>query len=182
MPSIATPMLQHDDIARRIPHQGSMCLLDRVTSWDTRQIHCEASSHLAQSNPLRAHGRLGAACGIEYAAQAMAVHGALIAEAQASADDVTNGPQIGYLVSVRSVMLHVDRLDKLSAALLIQAERMSGDDSTLLYSFTVHCGFALLVSGRAVVVLNAASLTLPGRTTSPGFAANPSHKAQDPHE
>ena len=182
MPSIATPTLQHDGIARRIPHQGSMCLLDRVASWDTRQIHCEASSHLAQSNPLRAYGRLGAACGIEYAAQAMAVHGALIAQAQASAGEATNGPQIGYLVSVRSVVLHVERLDKLSGALIIQAERMSGDDSTLLYSFTLHCGIALLVSGRAVVVVNAASLTLPNRTSSPGFAANPSHKSQNPHE
>ena len=181
MPSIATPMLQHADIARRIPHQGSMCLLDRVTSWDTRQIRCEANSHLAQDNPLRAYGRLGAACGIEYAAQAMAVHGALIAEAQTSAGEATNGPQTGYLVSVRSVELYVDRLDQLRSALTIQAERMSGDANTLLYSFTIHCGIALLVAGRAVVVLNAASLMLPGRTTPPGLGANPAQKSQAPH-
>lgn len=168
-PCIAAPMLQHNEIARRIPHQGSMCLLDSVIAWDARQISCQASSHLAPSNPLRAHGRLGAACGIEYAAQAMAVHGALIAQAQASAGEASNGPQIGYLASVRSVMLHVERLDHPNTTLLIQAERMSGDDSTILYSFTVHGGPALLLSGRAVVVLNAANLTLPGRASPPSL-------------
>ncbi|MEO7158920.1 MAG: hotdog family protein [Polaromonas sp.] len=166
-PSAAAPLLRHSEIAQRIPHQGSMCLLDSVTAWDTQQIRCEASSHRAPGNPLRAHGRLGAACGIEYAAQAMAVHGALIAEASAGAGDAQNGPQVGYLASVRSVVLHADRLDDLGTNLLIRAERMSGDDSTILYSFTVHGGPALLLSGRAVVVLNAAKLALPGRANLP---------------
>lgn len=173
MPSVLPCMLQHDDIARRIPHQASMCLLDRVTSWDTGQISCEASSHLSHGNPLRSHGRLGAACGIEYAAQAMAVHGALIAEVRASAGEVQHGPQVGYLASVRSVMLHVERLDDLSVALLIRAERMSGDDSTILYSFTIHGGPLLLLSGRAVVVLNAANLALPGRSNPPALPVHP---------
>ena len=66
-------------IASHIPHQGSMCLLDYVEAWDRERIRCRASSHRAADNPLRAYGRLGAACGIEYAAQAMAVHGALLA-------------------------------------------------------------------------------------------------------
>lgn len=163
----APSTLQHDDIARRIPHQGSMCLLDRVTAWDTSQISCEASSHRASSNPLRAHGRLGASCGIEYAAQAMAVHGALIAEVQANAGEASHAPQIGYLASVRGVTLHAERLDDLSGVLTIHAERMSGDASTILYGFTVHAGLVLLLSGRAVVVLDAAALALPGRTGIP---------------
>lgn len=170
-PSAAPGMLRHDDIARRIPHQASMCLLDRVTSWDSGQISCEASSHLSPGNPLRSHGRLGAACGIEYAAQAMAVHGALMAEASAGA--AQPGPRIGYLASVRSVMLQVERLDDLGTALLIRAERMSGDDSTVLYRFTVHGGPVLLLSGRAVVVLNAANLALPGRANPPALPLPP---------
>ena len=159
--------LQRDDIARRIPHQGSMCLLDRVTDWDTNQISCEASSHRSDDNPLRAHGRLGAPCGIEYAAQAMAVHGALIAETQANADKASPGPQIGYLASVRNVTLLVERLDDISGSLTIHAERMSGDASTILYNFTVHAGPALLLSGRAAVMLNVAGLALPGRRDTP---------------
>ena len=56
-----------------------MCLLDCVETWDEERIHCRASSHRAMDNPLRVCERLGTACGIEYAAQAMAVHGALLA-------------------------------------------------------------------------------------------------------
>jgi len=155
----APATLQHADIARRIPHQGSMCLLECVSAWDTQQIRCEASSHRDSNNPLRAHGRLGAACGIEYAAQAMAVHGALLAESGAGA--ASQGPTLGYLASVRGVTLHVDRLDDLSDALSIHAERLSGDNTTILYSFTVHAGRRLLLSGRAAVILDAQGLALP---------------------
>jgi len=156
--------LQHADIALRIPHQGSMCLLERVSAWDTRQIRCEASSHRNSDNPLRAHGRLGAACGIEYAAQAMAVHGALLAEADSAA--ASPRPTMGYLVSVRGVTLHVDRLDDLSDALSIHAERLSGDSSTILYSFTLHAGTKRLLGGRAAVILDAHGLALPQPSTT----------------
>jgi predicted hotdog family 3-hydroxylacyl-ACP dehydratase len=171
--------LQHDAIARRIPHQGSMCLLERVTAWNANQISCEASSHRAGDNPLRAHGRLGASCGIEYAAQAMAVHGALIAEALPRADGASPAPQVGYLASVRSVTLHVERLDDISGPLTIHAERMSGDASTILYSFSLKAGPALLLSGRAIVVLNAAGLALPlvDRVSKPEDLADPANTA-----
>ena len=159
----APATLQHDGIASRIPHQGSMCLLGSVTAWDINRISCEAGSHRAESNPLRAHGRLGAACGIEYAAQAMAVHGALVAEAQAG--DAAPAPKVGYLASLRGVTLYVERLDDLNGVLTIDAERLSGDDNTILYSFSLHCGPALLLSGRAIVVLDAAGLS-PGATMS----------------
>ena len=66
MPLDRTWLLAH------LPHQGPMCLLDQIAAWDTGSIRCTATSHRDQDNPLRAQGRLGAACGIEYAAQAMA--------------------------------------------------------------------------------------------------------------
>ena len=138
-----------------------MCLLERVTSWDMERITCEATSHLDANNPLRAHGRLGAACGIEYAAQAMAVHGALVSQAQAAspvqAAAAAGTPKAGYLVSVRGVTLHVPRLDDLGMALTIRAERSSGNAGSILYGFTLHAGAALSASGRAVVMLDAAT-------------------------
>lgn len=139
-------MLDRAAIAARIPHQGSMCLLDAVLAWDSGQIHCRASSHRQPDNPLRAAARLGAACGIEYAAQAMAVHGALLAPAGAP-------PRPGYLASVRSVQLAVDRLDDLAQDLDIVAERLSGDEHNILYHFRVEHAGNLLLSGRAAVML-----------------------------
>jgi predicted hotdog family 3-hydroxylacyl-ACP dehydratase len=137
-------------IAARIPHQGSMCLLDAVTQWSAQTIHCSSTSHLDTDNPLRSEGRLGIACGIEYAAQAMAVHGALLASGPP--------PKRGYLVSVRNVTLAADRLDASPAPLQIEAERLSGDSSTVLYQFHVRSADRLLLSGRAAVVLDSENL------------------------
>ncbi|MDP2818287.1 MAG: 3-hydroxylacyl-ACP dehydratase [Polaromonas sp.] len=153
--------LNHDEIARRIPHQGAMGLLETVTDWDGDRIKCQASSHQAADNPLRAQGRLGAACGVEYAAQAMAVHGTLMAESTADGFDADAVPRAGYLASIRSVILHVDRLDTFAAPLQVSAERITGDDNTVLYSFAVTAGDTALLSGRAVVVLDASALSLP---------------------
>ena len=134
-----------------LPHQGTMCLLDGVTEWNAQRIRCSATSHRDPDNPLRAHDRLGAACGIEYAAQAMAAHGALLAGAD-------RAPRAGYLASVRSVALQVARLDDIVSDLDIEAERLSGDDNTILYGFRVSADGHALIDGRATVVLDAAKL------------------------
>ncbi|MGI4846905.1 MAG: 3-hydroxylacyl-ACP dehydratase [Janthinobacterium lividum] len=125
-----------------------MCLLDRIEAWDGQQLRCMAGSHRNAGNPLRAFGRLGAACGIEYAAQAMALHGALLAPQQSR-------PRAGFLASVRGVQLHVQRLDDIEAELLVVVERFSGDDNHVLYDFSISANDLLLLDGRAAVILDA---------------------------
>lgn len=144
-------------IARHIPHQGTMCLLDRVASFNAERLVCTATSHTHADNPLRAHGRLGAATGIEYAAQAMAVHGALLAQ------NAGGRPKAGFLASVRSVELHVERLDDVAGALRIEAVRIHSEGNSILYEFTVHADGTgqLLLEGRAAVILNAEAIA-PG--------------------
>jgi predicted hotdog family 3-hydroxylacyl-ACP dehydratase len=148
-------------IEQHIPHKGRMCLLDEVLAWDAARIRCRSSTHRAADNPLRAHGRLGAACGIEYAAQAMAVHGALIAASAPLASTVSSqvrrsiGAAVGYLASVRNVALHVSRLDDLEEELVAAAERVTGDARTVLYEFSVSSAGQLLLSGRASIVVAA---------------------------
>lgn len=145
-------MLDRPWIASRIPHQGSMCLLEEVTSWDVETVVCRATSHRTPDNPLRAHGRLGGACGIEYAAQAMAVHGALLAQPDRPA------PKAGFLVSVRGVKLHAERLDDISEDLTVTASRLMGDENNIVYQFSVAVADRLLLEGRATVVTNAEML------------------------
>ncbi|NML25828.1 3-hydroxylacyl-ACP dehydratase [Zoogloea dura] len=144
-------MLDRSAIAARIPHQGDMCLLDRVVAWNESSIQCTASSHRRSDNPLREGGRLGVAAGIEYAAQAMAVHGGLL---------TANGqpPRQGYLASVRGVRFHTLRLDNQGADLQIEAERVSGDARQVLYRFTVSAAGQALLDGRAAVILDAEGL------------------------
>jgi predicted hotdog family 3-hydroxylacyl-ACP dehydratase len=144
-------MLGRAWIAAHIPHQGNMCLLDAVGEWSENAISCRALSHTDPANPLIAEGRLGAASGIEYAAQAMAIHGALLA-------NVDDQPRQGYLTSVRSVSLHVARLDDLPGELLVQAERLSGDSNNILYQFSLSHAGRCLLEGRAAVVLDAATV------------------------
>lgn len=149
-------------IEQHIPHKGRMCLLDEVLSWDATRIRCRSTTHRAADNPLRAHGRLGAACGIEYAAQAMAVHGALVAASAPLASTVatsvrgTMGAALGFLASVRNVVLYVPQLDDLEADLIASAQRITGDGRTVLYEFTV-CTSAPLLSGRASIVFATAA-------------------------
>lgn len=130
-----------------------MCLLDCVEEWDQQRIRCRASSHRDACNPLRANNRLGAACGIEYAAQAMAVHGALLAPPDSTI------ARAGYLVSVRGAQLHVHRLDDIAADLTIETICITRSENNILYRFSVSAAGQLLLDGRAAVVLDAGALT-----------------------
>ena len=149
-------------IEQHIPHKGRMCLLDEVLNWDATQIRCRSTTHRTRDNPLRAHGRLGAVCGIEYAAQAMAVHGALVGAsaplASAMSEQVREsvGATVGYLASVRSVTLHVERLDDLESDLIACAERLAGDARTVLYEFSVSSAQRVVLQGRASIVIDPA--------------------------
>jgi predicted hotdog family 3-hydroxylacyl-ACP dehydratase len=140
-------------IEARIPHQGCMCLLDEVLAWDAHHIRCSTGTHRALDNPLRSHDRLGIASGIEYAAQAMALHGAL-ASAAAGAN-AGAASRVGLLASVRDVRLHVLRLDDIEADLLCEAIHLAGDNFTALYEFALRDKDKCLLGGRASVVLDA---------------------------
>ncbi len=141
------------DIASLIPHSGSMCLLNRVVDYDATQIHCRAGSHRDSANPLAVAGRLDTICGVEYAAQAMALHGALTGP-------VAGRPTMGYLASLRDVHCEDDRLDLLEADLDVTATRLYGETGRVIYDFAVHCQGRKLLTGRAAVVLDAAGTGL----------------------
>ena len=141
------PLLDHAGIAARLPHAGSMCLLDRLEHWDAQAIHCSATSHRAEDHPLRTASGLLAPCAIEYAAQAMALHGALCAGAQAP-------PAHGMLASVRGVRFAQDRLDRIPGRLQVRAQRLAADARQLQYAFVVadEAG-TVFAQGKATIVL-----------------------------
>jgi predicted hotdog family 3-hydroxylacyl-ACP dehydratase len=141
-------LLTRERIAGLIPHSGAMCLLDGVLQWDVSRIVCVSRSHRAPDNPLRAEGRLPAVCGVEYAAQAMAVHGGL-------ARPGTGRPRVGYLVSLRDVECRRNRIDDLEGDLLVEAERMAGEGAHVSYRFRVRVGEVEVLSGQALVMLGA---------------------------
>jgi predicted hotdog family 3-hydroxylacyl-ACP dehydratase len=140
--------LERSDIAQRIPHAGAMCLLDGVLDWDGESIRCVAHTHLDAANPLRSHDRLAVICGIEYAAQAMALHGSLCAK-------TASRPRSGYLAVVRECAWTVARLDDLPGELTIVARQLYADGLKVLYEFDLSCQKSEILRGRAAVVLDA---------------------------
>jgi predicted hotdog family 3-hydroxylacyl-ACP dehydratase len=133
--------MNHDEICARLPHAGRMCLLDRLESFDAESIHCRARSHRDADNPLRSHGRLHAVIGVEYAAQAMALHGSLTAGHDAA-------PAMGYLASVRDLQLDIEDLAAVHDDLDVRARRLSGDAGGFIYEFDIHAGTRRLLAGR----------------------------------
>jgi predicted hotdog family 3-hydroxylacyl-ACP dehydratase len=139
-------MLGRDEIAALIPHQGEMCLLDRVVEWGKDHVVLATSTHRSADNPLRLDGRLRAVHLCEYGAQAMAVHGGLSAKADGRA------PKAGFLVSLRDVQLTVDYVDQISGELVVTAQRLLESAASWQYSFEVKHDGATLASGRAAII------------------------------
>lgn len=135
------------DWAALIPHRDAMCLVDEVVDWDETTIHVRSDSHRRSDNPLRSNGVLRALHLCEYGAQAMAIHGGLIARAAGA----VAAP--GFLVSLRAVELAVARIDDLPDTLDIHAERLAHDERSWQYGFRVKHRGALLASGRAAVMI-----------------------------
>ena len=149
-------------IAARVPHAGRMCLLDSVEHWDATTIRCRSGRHRpvvdGRPHPLARSGRMPATAAIEFAAQAMAVHGALIGEAEAAVPAVP-----GMLAAVRSVVLAGRWIDPDASALDIVASRLAGDAGQILYDFEVTAAAGTVAAshsvarGRAVVLLRPAA-------------------------
>jgi predicted hotdog family 3-hydroxylacyl-ACP dehydratase len=139
-------MLGRDAILALIPHQGAMCLLDRVVEWDANRIVLATATHRAADNPLRLDGRLRAVHLCEYGAQAMAVHGGLSAQAQGKA------ARPGFLVSLRDVKLSVDFIDALEGELVISAQRLLESAGSWQYSFEATHAAQTIATGRAAIM------------------------------
>ena len=138
--------IDHARIASLIPHAGAMCLLDSVLHWDGTGIRCSARNHDDPANPLRGPQGLGMLAGIEYCAQAMAVHGALLAEAA--------GERLapGYLAALRDLRLYGERLDTAPGPLQATARRLMGQGGLLMYEVALYDGDErLLLEGRITV-------------------------------
>lgn len=132
-----------------VPHAGSMVLLRAVVSAEGARVTCRADSHRDPANPLLRDGMLSVLAGIEYGAQAAAVHGALTRGAARS----------GFLAGVRDLTCSVDRLDRIESDLLVTAECEMVDPAAMLYRFSVAedaaDGPRPLVSGRLTIKLTA---------------------------
>ena len=136
--------LDRASIEQRVPHRGAMCLLEEVLDWDGDTIVCRATSHRDPANPLRSENGLAGIIGVEYAAQAVAVHGSLTSSSE---------PQKGYLAGLRDIVGAVSRLDTEQDDLVVSATRVAAESGRLLYDFRIEAAGRELLRGRLSVVL-----------------------------
>lgn len=138
-------LIGREELCGLIPHGTGMCLLDAVTYWDSDKIICRSDSHRDPSNPLLADFGLPAVCALEYGAQAMAVHGGLLARAEGR----TAPP--GWLASVKDATFSVARLDTLPGTLLVEAQRKMSGAAGFVYDISVTAGGPSIAAARVVV-------------------------------
>jgi predicted hotdog family 3-hydroxylacyl-ACP dehydratase len=134
-------------LCRLIPHHGTMCLLETVEWWDDTSILCTTLSHRDTTNPLRRSNQLEAICGLEYAAQVMAVHIGLLEQGK------ERRLVVGYLGAVKNLILRAARLDDLTGDLTVQATRLAGEVDSFIYAFRVSVERQELMDGRASIFL-----------------------------
>jgi predicted hotdog family 3-hydroxylacyl-ACP dehydratase len=131
-----------------IPHKGTMSLLDGVIRWDDESIVAFADPRARAEHPLRFNGRVPALVGIEYAAQAMALHSGLRGHSGAGST--------GMLASIRDLSLNAEHLDEGSGQLEIEARAVAIDPETRIYRVRVVSQGRVLLEGRLSVVTHSA--------------------------
>lgn len=135
-----------DAIAALIPHQGAMCLWDEVRACDEASVHCASRRHRDAGQPLRLDGKLAAVHAIEYAAQLMAIHGALAGG---------EGARPGVLAALRDVKLHAEFLDGVDT-LEGHAQRVVLNGNGAMYQCRVEGDGRVLLTARISVIHPAA--------------------------
>ncbi|GLQ93345.1 phosphotransferase [Dyella acidisoli] len=136
-------MLTRQSWAALIPHAEAMALIDAVVDWNETAIHAIGARDVPDSHPLRSPVGLHAVHLAEYGAQSLAVHAALLGEADARG---------GRLVSLRDVQLAVEYVDLRKGHLDVYAERIHVDDRGAQYRFKVEQQGQALASGRVAVM------------------------------
>lgn len=134
------------EIEQLIPHAGGMCLLERVLAFDDSGLHAQSEAHRDPAHPLRRDGRLSALHLCEYGAQAMAVHGGLLA-----AREGRTAPP-GLLVSLRGVELGRTFIDDLPGPLDVYALDVADSGAGWQCSFRIEHAGEVLATGRASVL------------------------------
>lgn len=141
-------LYNRSELVDMLPHSGSMSLLDTVVEYSSERIKCTATSHRDPQNPLRINGRLSIYSGVEYAAQAMAVHNYL-----SRATGEVRDPKQGVVAVASKLRAHCSAIDCLSSAVEINVAVVDETGDSALYGFMISSSSTRLLEGRLLVML-----------------------------
>lgn len=140
-------------IASLLPHAGAMVMLESIDHFDDTRIVCSTTRHRAADNPMRggSGSRLRALCGIEFAAQAMALHGALRRSPPSAL-------RHGRVAAVRDVVVHCRYLDAVEGPLVVECRLEAAAGNAYAYVFTLNGRGEVLLRGAATVMMSEGEL------------------------
>lgn len=150
--------LSKSALCQLLPHADSMCLIDQVMSWDNNNLTAQSKSHLSPDNPLSKDGSISSIIGVEYAAQTMAIHAALLYSQNSHLKQKKSG---GYLATIRNIKIDSDFLYSAQAApqnshqqaLIISVTLLMSDIQGYSYTFTISSNHLELLSGQLTLFL-----------------------------
>lgn len=132
-------------IERLLPQKGSMCLIDSAREWDADTIVCLADAS-RPDNPLRDEHGVAVVHGVEYGAQAAAVHHLTVGA-------VDRTPRGGLLLQLRDVRFGVGYLDRLPQPLEVVARCVMASSETARYRFEIRAAGELACRGELTLQL-----------------------------
>jgi len=133
-------MLDAAAIAALLPHSGRMCLLESVMACDAHTIQCGATSHRDPGNPLRGIAGLDVFAGIEYAAQAAALHGAISRN--------ENAPRSGVLAALKNVDASRKWLHDCTPEIRVDVTLRHADPAGGVFLFSLRSGDEVVLQGQ----------------------------------
>lgn len=136
-------LMNHAQIVALIPHGESMCLLDEVVSWDANQLHARSNHFATSTNPLFEDEQLDSILLIEYAAQAAAIHAALL---QSGLGD----KRPAYIGAVKNIEL-LAAISNNHSPLDMQVECLLSSSSGAIYQAAVSQSNKTLLRGRLIL-------------------------------
>ncbi|MGI9492994.1 MAG: hypothetical protein ACR2QF_11410 [Geminicoccaceae bacterium] len=145
-------LLTREQLEPLVPHAEAMLMIDGVTAYDDQRLCCVSLRHQAADNPLRRDGRLSAHHGIEFAAQAAAVHGGLI--------DQDNRAPLRALAAVRKASFSRPWLDDLADRLEINADLIMVDRQAAVYQASLSHQGEIIASMRLTLMTIASEMTI----------------------
>ncbi len=144
--------MKKSQICQLLPHSGTMCLIDEIVSWDKEMLVAKTMSHTELKNPLTNEDSLNSIHGVEYAAQAMALHSALI-----KSEKMEQTKTRGYLASVKNINILQEYLfekqgDDITPLLIKVFVLMAGSQG-FSYQFEILKGDQVYISGKITIFL-----------------------------
>lgn len=145
--SAPTSALSRAAIERLLPQKGAMCLIDAATEVTAEAIVCLATVWL-QGNPLGEALGVPALHGVEYGAQAAALHRLV-----RGGDRERSAVSGGLLLQVRELRCFVEYLDQLPQPLRISARCAMASSEIARYVFEIHAADLLALRGELTLKL-----------------------------